>query len=146
MSDAPSQPPDQQIARSGPDGASDQPNLVLATNESGQPIMPGQRFCPSCSKPVVATASVCPQCGTALGAPKSKGIAILLAVFLSFWTWVYTYRINKTKFWVGLGLSLVGGILTIFLVGLVIVFGVWLWALIDSIATPDQKYLTYSGS
>jgi hypothetical protein len=95
---------------------------------------------------VVSTASVCPHCGTAIGAPKSKGIAILLAVFLSFWTWVYTYRINKTKFWVGLGLSFVGGVLTIFLVGFLIIFGVWLWALIDAISTSDQKYLTYSGS
>lgn len=122
------------------------PVHLTATTAEGQAIMPGQRFCPSCSKPVVATASVCPQCGTALGAPKSKGIAILLAVFLSFWTWVYTYRVNKTKFWVGLGLSIVGGILTVILVGFVILFGVWLWALIDAITTPDQKYLTYSGS
>ena len=122
------------------------PIHLTATAAGGQAIMPGQRFCPSCSKPVVATASICPQCGTALGAPKSKGIAILLAVFLSFWTWVYTYRINKTKFWVGLGLSFVGGILTIFIVGLFVVAAVWLWALIDAIATPDQTYLTYSGS
>jgi hypothetical protein len=117
-----------------------------ATTPSGKPIMPGQRFCPSCSKPVVQTAAVCPHCGTALGAPKSKGIAILLAVFLSFWTWVYTYHMNKTKFWVGLGLSLVGGILTIFIVGIFVVAGVWLWAIIDAVATPDQKYLTYFGS
>lgn len=127
-----------------PQGEDKQP--VLATTPSGQPILPGQRFCPSCSKPVVQTASICPHCGTAIGAPKSKGIAILLAVFLSFWTWVYTYRINKTKFWIGLGLSLVGGVLTIIFVGFVLLFGVWLWALIDAISTPDEKYLTYSGS
>ena len=123
-----------------------QPIHLTATTAEGQAIMPGQRFCPSCSKPVVATASVCPQCGTALGAPKSKGIAILLAVFLSFWTWLYTYRMNKVKFWVGFGLAVVGAVLSIVGVGLLIVAGVWLWAVIDSIATPDQKYLTYLGS
>ena len=139
------------------DGPNPQPDLTvssspggtpapLATTPSGGPIMPGQRFCSSCSKPVVQTAAVCPQCGTALGAPKSKGIAILLAVFLSFWTWVYTYHMNKTKFWVGLGLSLVGGILSIVVVGLFIVAAVWLWAVIDAVTTPDQKYLTYFGS
>ncbi len=47
-----------------------QPVHLTATTSPGQAIMPGQRFCPSCAKPVVQTASVCPQCGTALGAPK----------------------------------------------------------------------------
>ena len=37
---------------------------------------------------------------------KYKTTAIMLAVFLHFWSWLYTYYKNKHKFWIGLGLSL----------------------------------------
>lgn len=57
-----------------------------------------------------------------------SGVAVLLAVFLSFWTWVYTYRRDSWKFWIGLVLNFVGVMTVIFFVGLVILFGVWLWA------------------
>ena len=37
---------------------------------------------------------------------KSKTVAIVLAVFLSFSSWLYTYEKNKRKFWIGFGVSL----------------------------------------
>src|SRR5665647_75146 len=37
---------------------------------------------------------------------KNKVTAIVLAVFLSFWSWLYTYYKNKHKFWIGLGVNL----------------------------------------
>jgi hypothetical protein len=40
--------------------------------------------------------------------PKSKTAAILLAVFLGFWTWLYTYKKDGWKFWVSLALTLTG--------------------------------------
>lgn len=78
-----------------------------------------------------------------LSTGKSKGGAIALAIFFSWWTWLYTYERNKTKFWWGMGLGILGGILTLFIVGLVIIFAVWLWAVIDTIAAPDTFYTRY---
>ncbi len=109
--------------------------------QAGAPV--SGRFCPSCGRGVVAAAAVCPGCGTALGSPRNKGIAILLAVFLSFWSWLYTYEKNKVKFWWGLALTILGGILTIVLVGFFVLFGVWLWAVVDNATKPERYFSTY---
>jgi uncharacterized membrane protein len=56
-------------------------------------------------------------------------------------------RQTKVKFWIGLGLSIIGGILTIVLVGFVILFGVWLWAVIVAATKPQSRYtMNNSGS
>jgi hypothetical protein len=34
-------------------------------------------------------------------------------VFLSFWSWLYTFKINKTKFFIGLGAGFVAWIMQI---------------------------------
>jgi len=107
------------------------------------PGMPAPRFCPGCGAPLMLTAVVCPHCGTAVGSPRSKGVAILLAVFLSFWTWLYTYEQDKVKFWWGLGLTLVGGLLSLFFVGIVMIFGVWLWAVITAATKSEEAYRVY---
>jgi uncharacterized membrane protein len=86
---------------------------------------------------------MCPTCGTPLSIPHSKGAAILLAVFLTFWTWLYTYKRDAAKFWVGLGLSILGAILTIVLVGFLILFGVWLWAVTDTATKSEYWYQQY---
>jgi hypothetical protein len=43
-----------------------------------------------------------------LANPKSKLAAILLAVFLGCWTWLYTYKKDGWKFWLGLPLMIMG--------------------------------------
>ena len=78
-----------------------------------------------------------------LGSPRSKGIAVLLAVFLSFWAWLYTYKTDAAKFWVGLVVGFIGAFLTIVLVGWIVIFGVWLWAIIDVATKPEQWYQQY---
>jgi hypothetical protein len=66
------------------------------------------RYCYACGNGVIATAVVCPKCGSPVGgigaqgsppAAKSKTAAVLLAVFLGFWTYLFTYREDKNKFW-----------------------------------------------
>jgi hypothetical protein len=37
--------------------------------------------------------------------PKNKTVAILLAVFFSFWSWLYTYGKNAKKFWISMGVN-----------------------------------------
>ena len=71
---------------------------------------------------------------------KSKVISVLLAVFLSFWTWLYTYKFDKYKFWVGLAGTVIGlCFLFIFFIG-IIPIGIWIWSIIDT-ATKDQEWL-----
>jgi hypothetical protein len=36
---------------------------------------------------------------------RKKSTAILLAVFFSFWAWLYTYKQDAWKFWVCLGIN-----------------------------------------
>lgn len=65
----------------------------------------------------------------------SKIAAILMAVFLSYWTWLYTYEKDKTKFWLNLGLAIV----TLGLWNIV----AWIWAIIDTATRPDEFYQRY---
>jgi hypothetical protein len=53
-------------------------------------------------------AVVCPRCGVAAAGPegaKNKTAAVLLAVFLGPWTWLYTYARDSKKFWIGMSVS-----------------------------------------
>jgi hypothetical protein len=78
----------------------------------------GVVFCVACANKLVPTAAFCPKCGTprahvpiqgvnAGDGKKSKTTAVLLAVFLSYWTWLYSYKKDAAKFYVGLGLSFI---------------------------------------
>jgi hypothetical protein len=71
---------------------------------------------------------------------------VLLAVFLSFWSFLYTYRSSAWKFWLGLGLSVGSFILALIIGGAahsvfgaivfyLIALGVWIWAIVDRSTT-----------
>lgn len=105
------------------------------------------------------------------GRGKEKVISVLLAVFLGFWTWLYTYRRDHRKFWVGLGLSIVFTIPCPLLLGLGLLRGlggpmfspnwaalivlialvvstlgtgcIWLWAIIDTALKKQEWYEQY---
>jgi hypothetical protein len=84
----------------------------------------GTAYCPSCAGATTPLSEICVKCGTKLVIQaqtaarvmpqhsKSKVASILLAVFLTFWTWLYTYKKDGWKFWTGLGISLACGIVT----------------------------------
>ena len=75
------------------------------------------KVCPSCGELIKWDAVICTYCGvqvqklkvdTNYNHPKyiensypvkSKGIAVVLAIFFGYWSWLYTYRINRRKFW-----------------------------------------------
>lgn len=99
-----------------------------------------EEYCRSCGKVVKKEAVLCVHCGVRLKDdtphdPKDKTTAILLAVFLGFWTWLYTYRNDSWKFWLNLILT----IITFFLWGIVS----WIWAIIDTAIKPDEYYKNY---
>jgi hypothetical protein len=112
------------------------------------------QYCVTCGNGLVATAAICPRCGTPVSrmkpgqvGAKSRTAAVLLAVFLSFWSFLYTYRTSAWKFWLGLGLTVFS-----FIVGEIIVsttnnpagavawslvaLGVWIWSIVDRSTTP----------
>ena len=148
-------------------------------------------FCSQCGNPLVQTAVICPNCGSptarfnqmkpsvpvnnyypgAVVVPlKSKTTAVVLAVFLGIWSWLYTYDVNKKKFWgtltFYLGLSVVFVVWGVYMyfqvqignyrdaveimffqiVGYVWIFtptGLTLWAIIDNATKPSAFYENY---
>ncbi|HKG21607.1 MAG TPA: hypothetical protein VKC34_06875 [Blastocatellia bacterium] len=75
---------------------------------------------------------------------KDRVAAILLAVFLGGWTWVYTYRRDSWKFWLVLVLNLtLFNPLWTWLLLFLPNFGLHLWAIIDVALKPQQFYDNY---
>jgi predicted RNA-binding Zn-ribbon protein involved in translation (DUF1610 family) len=142
--------------------------------------MNANKFCSACGNALIETAVICPKCGspTAIYRPnsnsrgKSKTTAVVLAVFLGIWSWLYTYRVNKTKFWLTISLHLLWwGLLVLWAwmmtirsangyypsadsfevlyarilgwVGILGLFGFWIWALIDNVKNSEQFYRDY---
>lgn len=104
------------------------------------------QYCATCGNGLVATAAVCPRCGTPVSrtqvGAKSRTAAVVLAVFLSFWSFLYTYSNSASKFWLGFGLSIGSLILAVIIddathsnaaAGLwaLIALGVWIWSIVD---------------
>jgi len=107
-------------------------------------------FCRSCGEIIKKEAEICPHCGVRQrGSPslregKSKTVAVLLAIFLPPFNWLYTYKKDSVKFWVGLILSILEIMLYISIIGiimgLIIGVGVWLWAIIDAAIKDADWY------
>lgn len=75
---------------------------------------------------------------------KDRTTALLLAIFLGGWTWVYTYRRDAWKFWLTLGLNLtlfnpLWSWLLLFLPNI----GLHVWAIVDVAIRPQQFYDNY---
>jgi len=51
---------------------------------------------------------------------KKKSTAIFLAIFFSYWSWLYTYKKNITKFWICFSINIIA-IIFIFKAGLVFI-------------------------
>jgi cation transport ATPase len=99
-------------------------------------------YCSSCGRAIKMQAVICVHCGVpvpgrslTVGAarPKSKTAAVLLAVFLTFWTWCYTYKRDAWKFW----LNLVFSIVTL---GIWAITVAWVWAILDAAIKPTEYY------
>lgn len=119
------------------------------------------KLCPKCNKTITEADLFCNACGTKLSHGKSKLTSILLAVFLTFFTWLYTYKRDWWKFWLGLVLSaLPGFIAAIFVVFYisnvswlpddVLIFlssalpmTIWAWAIIDCAVKKRTWYGKY---
>jgi hypothetical protein len=91
-------------------------------------------------------------------AAKSKTTSLLLAVFLSFWTWLYTYKKDAWKFWTGMLIVIIFlGVffLQIFIADTnvvvvlassfapLVMMGVDVWAIIDTARKSEQWFKSF---
>jgi hypothetical protein len=116
---------------------------------------PDEMYCQSCGAVIKREAELCVHCGVRLRRPsgqvgaKSKVVAILLAVFLGFWTWLYTYREDGWKFWVGLGVTIGNVVLILVTLGVwllvawIVGLGIWIWSVVDTAVKTDDWYASY---
>jgi hypothetical protein len=82
---------------------------------------------------------------------KNKEVALLLAIFLSYWTWLYTAEKDWWKFLVSLVLGIALAVLhvktdlipTIMLPTINI--ALWIWAIVDVAIKKDEWYRSYFG-
>lgn len=140
------------------------------TNCGAGPLA-GNSYCQACGQPTNQPAEICIKCGARLVSPaavvktggKSRTISILLAVFLGFCTWLYTYKRDGWKFWVGLGLAIllaimyftaiigivsenlafiIGSTVSV-LVAWLVGLGIWVWSIVDVAVKNRRWYSSY---
>jgi hypothetical protein len=76
--------------------------------------------------------------------PKSKTASVLLAIFFSFFAWLYTYRKDAAKFWISFIVYFSSFFFGFFFFPLWFI-GVflWFWAILDTAVKPQEWYMTY---
>jgi hypothetical protein len=153
--------------------AKETPNEIAVSLVGAQSSLVIAKFCSGCSQGLVAAAVVCPSCGTASNAAgnygaspkgaKDKTVAILLAIFLGFWTWLYTYEKDKNKFWISLGVIPLGilicfapvaaynssasgspdAIIATFAILWLALVGIHIWSIVQSVSRSNVWYSNY---
>jgi predicted RNA-binding Zn-ribbon protein involved in translation (DUF1610 family) len=113
-------------------------------------------FCFSCGAIVKKSSRICPKCGVPLSEKiklKEKSTSILIALFFSFFAWLYLYEKNVIKFWIGLSVSVIFFIITknlyytsnsYWYFSFVPIVIIWIYALID-VAIKDKNYYNSFG-
>ena len=81
--------------------------MIISTQGKSMPEKSSKsdKFCPACGNGLIVTAVVCPKCGSPVAGVATKGsreksIAVIMAVFLSSWAYLYTYKYDAKKFWI----------------------------------------------
>ncbi len=129
------------------------------------------KYCQHCDEEIIDTSIFCPKCGSQVKAikvttvqpeptitPKSRTLAILIAIMFGLWSWLYTYTKSKNKFWASiLGLSALFVFLFIYsftaifadatldlgYLAPIVIGGTWLWAILDNAIKPRSFYEKY---
>lgn len=111
-------------------------------------------FCRSCGEAIKKEAEICPHCGVRQKGMshhgKSKTTAVLLAIFLAPFNWLYTYKKDAAKFWIALILDILftslfiasvsGGDDDLVPLTIIVWFAIWFWAIIDASIKDREWY------
>lgn len=68
---------------------------------------------------------------------KSKSTLLILAIFFSYWSWIYTYKYDAWKFWLNFFLVL------LFWWTVLIPIISWVWAIVDASRYDSEILETY---
>ena len=86
------------------------------------------RYCAICGCALASTAVACPACGTSVSSmalartsPKSKAVAVVLAIFFSGFAWLYLYQKCARKFWIFIAVTV--GTFVVFAITTVVALG-----------------------
>jgi len=78
---------------------------------------------------------------------KSKSTAIILAFFFGYWSWLYTFKRDRAKFFICLLLSILVSALYVtsgmYYISYFVWPVFWLWPFINSIMRGSQWYAQY---
>lgn len=106
-----------------------------------QDSAPKTKFCQNCGKKIDINAEICPHCGVRVGGiVRSDNKSVVLAAILSFLFPGLGHIYNGlTKKGVSFVIAyIVSAILMLIIIGWILVFIVWIWALIDAIRTTES--------
>ncbi len=115
------------------------------------PYLPGQPPAGYEPAPQPAPAAYGQQQAYAWRLPKNKTTSVLLAIFLGFTTWMYTYERDAWKFWTAFAIVIVNSFLSAVTLGIWLFvaipvgIGIWLWGVIDTAAKSQPFYDLYPG-
>lgn len=102
----------------------------------------GMNYCPNCGRPTQPNSAVCLNCGVSLTAAseaKSRLAAGLLGIFLGTFG-VHNFYLGYTsKAVIQLVCSVIGLVLSCVIVGAFVVFGIWVWGLVEGIMILTGK-------
>jgi len=132
-------------------------------SKCGAQLVAGAAFCGACGNAVATTqpnsaapeqvthnyyVPPLPSAGNAAGpqfssgsgtGAKSRTTAIWLAVLFGPWAWLYTYRTDKLKFWIAIGVVVISNSFLPF-VGFL---GFYIWSIVDVVSKNSDWYASY---
>jgi TM2 domain-containing membrane protein YozV len=116
------------------------------SNPNVPPVPAGSKFCFACGNAVVATASICPKCGSPIAGQgqTSRLVYILLAIFLGLFGihnfYAGRYGSGIAQLLINMVLMPILGLITLGIALAVIVPVMMLWVLIEiCVVTTDGK-------
>ena len=125
-------------------------------NEESKAKKENEIFCPECGEPIKRNAVVCPHCGIQVKeletkstvSVKSKSVAVVLAIFFSFFSWMYTYGRNRLKFWICLIVTVIMILVRLSndypeAIYIAISGYIWLYSIIDNSTKSYKFYSDY---
>lgn len=128
--------------------------------ENRKALQADEQFCSSCGDVIKKAAEICLNCGVCVKKEeyrKTRGVAVALALFFNYFSWLYTWKADKAKF-IGVVLFLVigGGVIAGFLgedfeaifevswlFGSIVIYVTWFWAIILALVRPQKFYKEY---